>query len=89
MRNDFIDDSRGMTPDRRTHIHSHRKNADTYGQQLPFDISKPRRTKSTNVVVICPDCGRDIWVNKTTCMVECIPCKKLVSVADNKEFDNE
>ena len=85
MRNDFIDEARGMTPQRKQHIQDHRKKADLYGKNLPFEIGKPKKSRPNTTMVICPECGRYIWVNKTTCVVECISCKKLVSVAENKK----
>ena len=75
----LVDDHRGMTPARRKHIHDHRSYADSYGAQLPFEIGKPKRTKPKNVEVVC-GCGKVMWVNKTTYIVICNGCKRLITV---------
>jgi hypothetical protein len=75
-----IDESRGMTPERRRYIHEHRKKADLYGPELPFDIRKPRKIRAREIMVECPKCGKSVWVSKVTCMVECTSCKFLIEV---------
>ena len=76
----MIDDSRGMTPERRKHIHDHRKKADSYGPELPVQIGKPKKTRPRNIEVICDSCGQHIYVSKVTYLVECLNCKSLVKI---------
>jgi hypothetical protein len=75
-------DRSAMTPTRRKMIHKHRKWADTYGPELPFQIGsfKPKLGNPLrDVYVTCSVCGRDIFVTKNTCMVIC-KCGELMDV---------
>lgn len=76
----MLDESRGMTPARKKHIHDHRKRADSYGPQLPYDIGKPTRPKAYNIATQCPECGTVAWVTKRCCMVICRSCSNLFDV---------
>jgi hypothetical protein len=70
---DFDEDRGAMTPTRRRKIHKHRKWADVYGPELPYDFGQFRNKgkKRRDVGIECSECGRAIFVSKDTCTVIC------------------
>jgi len=77
----MIDDSRGMTPERKKYIQNHRKQADIYGNSLPYEIGKPKKGRPRNVVIECPKCQHVIFVSKVTSCVIC-SCGEFINLED-------
>ena len=48
--------------------------------KLPFDIRKPKREVSRDIVYTCPNCNNTIYISKFTYLVECGTCKTLCKV---------
>jgi len=77
------EDRSEMTPARRKMIHDHRKKADLYGPQLPFEfgIFKPKLGfKKRDVEVMCNKCNNTTWVSDRTHAVVCRHCSTLIIV---------
>jgi len=80
----FSSDRYEMTPERRKKIHEHRKKADLYGPELPFQIGgfkKKLGNKVKDVLVSC-SCGKVMSVSRITVSVVCPSCGTLISVGE-------
>jgi hypothetical protein len=77
----YSEDRSEMTPARRKMIQDHRKQADLYGPELPFQfgIFKPKLGIRRREVAVECDCGNIMYVTKITCMVVCPKCNSLCS----------
>ncbi len=55
-------------------------------KNLPFTISKPKKTRPHNTGYICK-CGEVLWLTKVTYMVICSSCNQLSKTEELEKVD--
>lgn len=68
----------------REKIHKDSKFIDDH-KNLPFTFSKPKKSKASNILFICPGCEKELFITEDTLMIICEHCKTLSRTKPKKD----